>query len=380
MSKHFLVYAILENMTVEVPKNVILQNAVFFIDVDKILPNPYQPRREFDEEALKELAESIRQYGLLQPVTVSRLEQEKEDGGFVTMYELIAGERRLRASKLAGLKQIPALIRVGDDNNTRAELALIENLQREDLNPIDRAFALDRLQKEFAMKHEDIGKKMGKSRVFVTNSIRLLQLPKEIQTALQNGKISEGHTRPLLMLTDRREEQMTLFREMLLRKMTVREAESLGRKVAQDKVRKQAYIKDPNILEIENSLGEKLGTRVHVEKRDVGGVIKIDFFSYDDLEMIANQIEKANISETQKDKLSKKLETAMKSLATTETGKQISEVKESEVEKVNDEVAGLETDPNFEKEKLVDDRGSQEAKADEDATDDELYNIKNFTI
>jgi ParB family chromosome partitioning protein len=150
-------------MTVEVPKNVILQNAVFFIDVDKILPNPYQPRRDFDEEALKELAESIRQYGLLQPVTVSRKEEEKSDGGFVTMYELIAGERRLRASKIAGLKQIPAIIRVGDDNNTRAELALIENLQREDLNPIDRAMALDRLQKEFALKHEEIGKKMGKS-------------------------------------------------------------------------------------------------------------------------------------------------------------------------------------------------------------------------
>lgn len=367
-------------MTVEVPKNVILQNAVFFIDVDKILPNPYQPRRDFDEEALKELAESIKQYGLLQPVTVSRKEEEKEDGGFVTMYELIAGERRLRASKLAGLKQIPALIRVGDDNNTRAELALIENLQREDLNPIDRATALDRLQKEFAMKHEEIGKKMGKSRVFVTNSIRLLQLPKEIQEALGKGKISEGHTRPLLMLTDKPEEQMTLFREMLIRKMTVREAEQLGRKVAQDKVRKQQYIKDPNILEIENSLGEKLGTRVHVEKRDVGGVIKIDFFSYDDLEMIAQQIQKANISETQKDKLSKKLENAMKSL----NDKEVVEVKQDDLEKATSEMAGLEVD-NSEgslknNDKLVDDRGTSEARKDESAEDDELYNIKNFTI
>jgi ParB family chromosome partitioning protein len=366
-------------MTVEVPKNVILNNAVFFIDVDKILPNPYQPRREFDEEALKELAESIRQYGLLQPVTVSRLEQEKADGGFVTMYELIAGERRLRASKLAGLKQIPAIIRVGDDNNTRAELALIENLQREDLNPIDRAFALDRLQKEFAMKHEEIGKKMGKSRVFVTNSIRLLQLPREIQLALGAGKISEGHTRPLLMLTDKPEEQMTLFREMMIRKMTVREAESLGRKVAQDRVRKQQYIKDPNILEIENSLGEKLGTRVHVEKRDVGGVIKIDFFSYDDLEMIANQIEKANISETQKDKLSKKLQKAMGSLVGgTPEVKEIVEVSEKSLEETNDAIAGLESTEISDR--LIDDRGKDEIQKDVSTEDDDLYNIKNFTI
>lgn len=355
-------------MTVEVPKNVILQNAVFFIDTDKILPNPYQPRREFDEEALKELADSIRQYGLLQPVTVSRLEQEKEDGGFVTMYELIAGERRLRASKLAGLKQIPALIRVGDDNNARAELALIENLQREDLNPIDRAFALDRLQKEFALKHEEIGKKMGKSRVFVTNSIRLLQLPKEIQEALAHGKISEGHTRPLLMLNDRPEEQMTLFREMLIRKMTVREAESLGRKVAQDKVRKQQYVKDPNILEIENSLGEKLGTRVHVEKRDVGGVLKIDFFSFDDLEEIADVIKRTNISDEQKGKLHKKLESAMKTLATSSTVPVVENptANTGESGEIND--------------RLVDDRGMEDIKKEESMEDDELYNIKNFTI
>lgn len=378
-------------MTVEVPKNVILQNAVFFIDVDKILPNPYQPRKEFDEEALKELAESIRQYGLLQPVTVSRFEQDKGDGGYVTMYELIAGERRLRASKIAGLKQIPALIRVGDNNNTRAELALIENLQREDLNAIDRAYALDRLQKEFAFKHEEIGKKVGKSRVYVTNSIRLLQLPKEIQTALQQGKISEGHTRPLLMLSDKPDEQMTLFREMMLRKMTVREAENLGRKVAQDKVRKQQYIKDPNILEIENSLGEKLGTRVHVEKRDVGGVLKIDFFSYDDLETIAHLINKTDISEKTKTQLSKKLSDAMglvnpskasvdKGVATSAVVASISEVSDSDIEKTNDAVAGLETEEENIDKKLMDDRDPKEIKKDLTSEDDDLYNIKNFTI
>lgn len=374
-------------MTVEVPKSVILQNAVFFIDVDKILPNPYQPRKMFDEQALKELADSIKQYGLLQPVTVSRKEEDTADGGFVTKYELVAGERRLRASKLAGLKQIPAIIRVGDDNKTRLELAIIENLQREDLNPVDRALAFDQLQKEFAMKHEEIGKKMGKSRVYVTNSLRILQLPKAAQEALASGKISEGHTRPLLMLSDKPDEQITLLNEMLIRKMTVREAENLGRKVAQDKVRKQQYIKDPNILEIENSLGEKLGTRVHVEKRDVGGVIKIDFFSYDDLETIAAQINKANISETERNKLSEKLKKAMGSMTaavaavvpTVANTGEIAEVKEEEVEKVNNELAGVEVDAEA-KDVLVDDRGVEEVKKDEDTTDDDLYNIKNFTI
>jgi ParB family chromosome partitioning protein len=365
-------------MAVDVPKNVILQNAVFFIDTDKIIPNRFQPRREFDEEALKELAESIRQYGLLQPVTVSRYEQDKGDGGFVTMYELIAGERRLRASKLAGLKQIPAIIRVGDSDGTRAELALIENLQREDLNPVDRAYALDRLQKEFALKHEDIGKRVGKSRVYVTNSIRLLQLPLEIQEALRKGKISEGHTRPLLMLSDRPEEQMTLFREMMLRKMTVREAESLGRKVAQDKVRKTQYIKDPNILEIENTLGEKLGTRVHVEKKEVGGVIKIDFFSYDDLETIAELIKRTDISDKAKKNLSQKLQNAFAEFTKTSAPVLTESEKEQVIEKINDEVAGLEHETSHEV--LADDRAPEEAKKDVNTEDDDLYNIKNFTI
>jgi ParB family chromosome partitioning protein len=280
-------------MTIDIPQDKILNNSVFWVEIDKILPNPYQPRKEFNEDSLNELAESIKQYGILQPLTVSRKETDNDDGGFSTHYELIAGERRLRASKIAGLKQVPVVIRIGDDNQTKLELAIIENLQREDLNPIDRAKAFAQLNTEFNFKHQEIAKKMGKSREYVSNSMRLLTLPAEIQEALAKGRISEGHTRPLLMLTEKKEEQMTLFREMLIRKMTVREAESLARKVAQDKVRKKAYIKDPNIVDIETDLAEKLGTRVHIEKRDVGGVITIDFFSYDDLEGIVEQIKKS---------------------------------------------------------------------------------------
>lgn len=262
------------------------ENSIFWIDVDKIHPNPYQPRREFEEGRLRDLSESIRQYGLLQPVTVSRLEREKDDGGLLTEYELIAGERRLRASKLAGLTQIPAIIRIGDDSTVKLELAIIENLQREDLNPVDRARAFLRLADEFKFTHGQIGQKVGKSREYVSNTLRILILPEYILEALSVGKISEGHSRPLMMLSDRPEEQNTLFKEIIIRKVTVREAERIARKIAHDKVRKKEYMQDPEIMEMQEKLQETLGTRVHIEKKEVGGHITIDFFSDEDLRTI----------------------------------------------------------------------------------------------
>ncbi len=268
------------------------QNAIFWVDVEKIVPNPYQPRREFDEQALKELSESIKQYGILQPLVVSRIENWNEDGSLNVTYELIAGERRLRASKLAQLTQVPVIIRVGDDSKAKLELAILENLQREDLNPVDRAKAFAQLASEFSLKHGEIGQKMGKSREYVSNTLRLLALPEDILNALSAGKISEGHTRPLMMLMDRPEEQLTLFKEMLLRKMTVREAEGIARRIAYDKVRKKDRFFDPDIAEIEGSLAETLGTRVHIEKREVGGKISIDFFSYEELQAILDHIKK----------------------------------------------------------------------------------------
>jgi ParB family chromosome partitioning protein len=360
-------------MTIDIPQDKILNNSVFWVDIDKILPNPYQPRKEFDEEALNELAESIKQYGILQPLTVSRKETDHDDGGFSTHYELIAGERRLRASKIAGLRQVPVVIRIGDDNQTKLELAIIENLQREDLNPIDRALAFDRLSKEFNFKHQEIAKKMGKSREYVSNSMRLLTLPAEIQEALSKGKISEGHTRPLLMLTDKKEEQMTLFREMLIRKMTVREAEALARKVAQDKVRKKQYIKDPNIVDMESELAEKLGTRVHIEKRDVGGVIAIDFFSYDDLENIANLISKIQAEKGMT--MAEKLKNAVVNISPVAT---ISDQVVNEVLEKDNLISVEETSKVGDK--MEDDRGIVEAKQDDNSEDDDLYNLKNFVI
>lgn len=268
-------------------------NSIFWVETSKIQPNPYQPRRDFEPNALEDLADSIRQYGVLQPLVVTRTESYRDDGGMDVSYELIAGERRLRASKLAGLQQVPVIIRKETDNKVRLELAIIENLQREDLNPIDRALAFEQLYKEFNLTHAEIGKRMGKSRVYVSNSLRLLSLPDEIKQALTSRKITEGHTRPLLMLIDRPQEQNTLFREILVKNMSVRDAEKIARKVAQDKVRKKEYEIDPKISLYEKRLSENLGTRVQIEAKEKGGKIVIDYFTLKDLDTILSSIKKS---------------------------------------------------------------------------------------
>lgn len=266
------------------------RNSIFWVEVDRIKPNPYQPRRDFDEQKLNELAESIHMYGLLQPLTVTRNEIPREDGGLLVEYELIAGERRLRASKIAGLAQVPVIIRSGEETDQmKLELAIIENLQREDLNPIDRAKAFEKLFKEFKFSHREIGKKMGRSREYVTNTIRLLTLPEDIQKHLSEGRISEGHTRPLMMLNDKKEEQAVLMREILVKKLTVREAEQIARRVAQDRVTERHRI-DPEILELERALTERLGTRVQIEPREAGGRVVISFFSASDLQSLLDSI------------------------------------------------------------------------------------------
>lgn len=273
--------------------STIYSNSIFWIDTDKIKPNPYQPRREFDEARLQDLADSIKQYGVLQPLTVSRYEVVKEDGGIMTEYELIAGERRLRAAKLAQVAQVPAIIREGDTSMMKLELAIIENLQREDLNAVDRARAFQRLYTEFKFTHNQIAQKMGKSREYVSNTLRILGLPDEILDALGAGKISDGHTRPLLMLVNHPEEQLVLLKEIIYKKITVREAERLARKIAFDRVRKKEYMPDPEMIELEEELQEKLGTRVHIDRNEIGGQIKIDFFSIEDLRNILDSFQKS---------------------------------------------------------------------------------------
>ncbi len=262
-------------------------DSIFWVELHKIVPNPYQPRREFNEQKLKELSESIRMYGLLQPITVTRKEISLPDGAFRTEYELIAGERRLRASKLAGLNQIPVIIRSGEESDLmKLELAIIENLQREDLNPIDRAQAFQQLAEQFTLSHSQVAVKVGRSREYVSNTLRLLHLPEDMLQAIRTGDMSEGHGRALLMLADKKEEMDTLFREVLLKKLSVRDVERISRKIAVDRVRKKDYGVDPELIEMEKQLTESLGTRVQIERKDFGGKLVIDYFSPDDLRKI----------------------------------------------------------------------------------------------
>lgn len=334
--------------------NEAVSESVYFIETEKIVPNPYQPRRDFDEDRLRDLADSIRQYGVLQPLVVSRVEYPNEHGGFSVKYELIAGERRLRASKIAGLSQVPAVIRKEQDPMLKLELAIIENLQREDLSPIDRARSFMRLATEFGLSHTDIGKKVGKSREYVSNSLRMLQMPQEIIEALSAGKINEGHTRPLLMLNDRPDQQSVLFKEIVYKKMTVREAERIARGIAKDKVRKHELLPDPEIEEMQNKLQESLGTRVHIDKKESGGKITIDFFSRQDLEDLLTLLQSG---EAAVNRLERHIENGGQEQVA-DTPKTFSEAKE-------------ETE-------MLDDRNSEEKKKSEEDAD--LYSITNFSL
>jgi ParB family chromosome partitioning protein len=342
------------------------QNSIFWIDVDKIKPNPFQPRREFDEAQLQSLADSIRQYGVLQALVVTRKEFEKPDGGMAVEYELIAGERRLRASKIAGLAQVPVLIKQGDETDLmKLELAIIENLQREDLNVVDRALAFKKLADEFGFKHTAIAAKIGKSREYVSNTIRILMLPEDIIGALKEGKITEGHTRPLLMLIDRPEEQTTLFKEIMLRKMSVRDTEKVARRIAFDKARKTEESLDFRTREIEDKLAESLGTRVIIEKKAEtdGGKITISFFSEKDLYNILKIVNEGSSHITEPQKVS-------------DTGQN---PEEKIVVQTENKIENTEESPD--KEEIIDDRSNDEVKmAEETESDDDLYSLKNFSI
>lgn len=330
-----------------------VNNAVFWVEVEKIKPNPFQPRRDFDEGKLQELSDSIRMYGILQPLVVTRKEITRDDGSLFVEYELIAGERRLRASRLAGLSQVPVLIRQGEENDReKLELAIIENLQREDINAVDRARAFQRLVQEFGMKHAEVGKKVGKSREYVSNTLRILSLSDEILQALSEGKINEGHTRPLLMLIDRPQEQMTLFKEILYKRVTVREAEGMARRIAVERARKKEFSVDPELTALEEKLRESLGTRVKIERQEQGGKIMIDFFSNEDLRTILGLME-ANKAKSPTEMLDRHAATVEAA------GPATAEAAPADV-------------PS------LDDRTKQEKAAEENS--EELYSVKNFSI
>jgi len=199
---------------------------IFWVDINKIHANPYQPRKEFNDEALNSLAESIKKYGVLQPIIVTRIEKKTETGTN-TEYQIIAGERRFRASKIVGLKQIPVIIKERN-NQEKLEIALIENVQRKNLNPIDKAEALNQLKEEFSLTEKEIAQIAGMSREAVSNSIRVLTLPEEIIQALKEEKITEGHARALLSIKEV-DIQKKVFEEILANSYSVRDVEKISR-------------------------------------------------------------------------------------------------------------------------------------------------------
>lgn len=254
------------------------RDQVKFVPVTQIVPNPQQPRHVFVAESLDELAASIKEHGVLQPLLVTEVKPGE--------YQLIAGERRLRASKLAGLESVPVIIKDVSELE-KLELAVIENIQRSDLNPIERAEAYNKLLHEFGVSQADAAKRLGVSRPQLANSIRLLQLPTEIQTALSEGKITEGHAKVLLGL-DTAEEQLRLFNSILNDRLTVRDTEQ--RITVTVSKPKQQHIVNPRISGIEDALRESLGTQVKVVHRGGKGAIQIEYYSDEELDRLVQKI------------------------------------------------------------------------------------------
>lgn len=263
---------------------------IYFIEVEKIFPNPYQPRKIFDPQSLQELAESIKEFGILEPLIVTRKEIKTENGIDV-VYELVAGERRLQAAKLIGLKVVPVIIKDLSEK-AKLEVAIIENVQREDLNPIERAKAFARLMEEFSMTQIEIASRIGKSRAYVANTIRLLKLPEEIQEALKNGKISEAHARVLLAIQNP-ELQKKVFERIIREGLTLQETQKLTEKP----IKRQTLL-EPELMFLKRKLEDILKTKVEVKKRADGQIqILVNLFSLKDAWDLVNYFEKKNHEE-----------------------------------------------------------------------------------
>ncbi|HQO45507.1 MAG TPA: ParB/RepB/Spo0J family partition protein [Rectinema sp.] len=264
---------------------------VKLVSIEDLVPNPDQPRKTFTQESLDDLAESIRRHGLLQPLLVH---QEKSG-----KYIIIAGERRYRAAQIAGLEQLPVIVRNQDDENHRIELSLVENIQREDLDPIEEAQAYAKLMEITGATQEGVAEMVGKSRVAVANTIRLLKLPEDMQVQLKQGIISPGHARALLSIEEETERRR-LFEHIQLNNLSVRQAEQEAQKIQgllqgkRTKTRKQLdSLKtieeiplDPHLKELMEKLIERLGTKVEISGSIDTGTIKIHYFSQEDLERI----------------------------------------------------------------------------------------------
>jgi ParB family chromosome partitioning protein len=268
-------------------------DSIFHIEVNKIIPNPHQPRRDFNQEELKELAASIREHGIIQPLIVSKLEKDTDTGTSVE-YQLIAGERRLEASKMAGLERVPVIVRQLSQKAEGLELAIIENLQRSNLNAVETARAYAKLQDEFGLTQREIGTRLGKSRETIANALRLLNLPTEIQDAVGQNKINESQARLLLAITDINE-QKKLFNEILNQNLSVREIRyRINKESGETADEQRQKTTDPEMLSMEEKLKELLGAPIKINPPaggDKSGKIIITFYSPEEIQGIIQKLD-----------------------------------------------------------------------------------------
>ncbi|MBU5679428.1 ParB/RepB/Spo0J family partition protein [Blautia sp. MSJ-9] len=261
------------------------KSGAMFVKISSVEPNINQPRKQFDEDALLELSESVKQYGILQPLLVS----DKKD-----YYEIIAGERRWRAAKLAGLKEVPVIVKEFTDQEL-VEISLIENIQREDLNPVEEAMAYKRLIDEFHLKQDEVAERVGKSRTAVTNSMRLLKLSEKVQQMLIDEMITAGHARAILAISDK-EKQETVAMKVFDEKLSVRETEALVKRMLEppktEKKSKFTTAEDAIYESLEEKMKSIMGTRVQIHrKKNDKGKIEIEYYSKDELERIIDLFE-----------------------------------------------------------------------------------------
>jgi ParB family chromosome partitioning protein len=257
-------------------KEIIKENDLVYLPLQKIKPSPYQPRTEVDQQELNELTQSIKEKGLIQPIVVRRKGEE---------YQVVAGHRRFNAAKALGINELPALIKELSDKDTLI-YAMVENIQRKDLNPLEEALGFQRLHDEFGLTHEAIGALVGKDKTSVSNTLRLLKLPGEIRDALKKGLINRSQARTLLGLDDSKKQRI-LFYKILQEKTSVREIEDRVRKTSAKKRRS-----DPFVVDLEEKLRKALGTKVQIHnKKNNSGKITIMYYNLDDLERIIKQIQ-----------------------------------------------------------------------------------------
>jgi ParB family chromosome partitioning protein len=274
------------------------QESIYHIEIEKITPNPDQPRRHFDEDALRELASSIREFGFLQPLVVSKMEKETPTG-IAVEYQIIAGERRFMAAKLLGLPRVPAIVRNINLEREKLELGVIENIQRENLNPIEMARAFQRLQEEFRMTQREIAAKLGKSREVVANAVRLLDLPEYIQRAVEEGQLSESNARLLIAIADPAE-QKKLLDDIVQNKLTTRDVKERVQHVAIASGGAAAHRRGrpplrethlaPEVKAMQDELASSLGAPVEISKNANNGKITITFFSEEELKNILEKL------------------------------------------------------------------------------------------